>query len=468
MSAVGKFLHRRKNANPLEDSSENQGVAPKSSQINSEDPESLQRYMTLREDIRAVRLRHRRSQRASRYEHSLEKLRTRLSHTMERSRIRFEKFHSRATEREMRRETEEKLKLAKEYRKARISGTRAQVTSKIRQSVEMRALRLSKARQISLVVLMPVLVALALWSTVSVHAGITTTLGITTGPQWWGAWLVEPAMISVVAFIIIMRAVLRSSGGNLGWRATLLEWSFLSVSILLSMAGHWPESLGLTQIGEMLMHSLGAIGVAGVAFLIGMVDDAITSATPERDATGRIYPTLDETLRDLPELSHLSGTVRQESRLTETEASHSDETVRRNTETVRRDETEAVSLRQDSETASHLSETVRRDSETEASHPSQSDETVRRDDETVRQEASHSSHPDETVQVIAVNGEEVVIPDYVPEELDDRRKLVISVYEDAVRNEEDSSVKAIAERTGVPRATVGRYLKQWKEQSEVS
>ena len=468
MSAVGKFLHRRKNANPLEDSSENQGVAPKSSQINSGDPESLQRYMTLREDIRAVRLRHRRSQRASRYEHSLEKLRTRLSHTMERSRIHFEKFHSRATEREMRRETEEKLKLAKEYRKARISGTRAQVTSKIRQSVEMRALRLSKARQISLVVLMPVLAALALWSTVSVHAGITTTLGITTGPQWWGAWLVEPAMISVVAFIIIMRAVLRSSGGNLGWRATLLEWSFLSVSILLSMAGHWPESLGLTQIGEMLMHSLGAIGVAGVAFLIGMVDDAITSATPERDATGRIYPTLDETLRDLPELSHLSGTVRQESRLTETEASHSDETVRRNTETVRRDETEAVSLRQDSETASHLSETVRRDSEMEASHPSQSDETVRRDDETVRQEASHSSHPDETVQVIAVNGEEIVIPDYVPDELDDRRKLVISVYEDAVRNEEDSSVKAIAERTGVPRATVGRYLKQWKEQSEVS
>lgn len=461
MSAVGKFLHRRKNANPLEDSSENQGVAPKSSQINSGDPESLQRYMTLREDIRAVRLRHRRSQRASRYEHSLEKLRTRLSHTMERSRIHFEKFHSRATEREMRRETEEKLKLAKEYRKARISGTRAQVTSKIRQSVEMRALRLSKARQISLVVLMPVLAALALWSTVSVHAGITTTLGITTGPQWWGAWLVEPAMISVVAFIIIMRAVLRSSGGNLGWRATLLEWSFLSVSILLSMAGHWPESLGLTQIGEMLMHSLGAIGVAGVAFLIGMVDDAITSATPERDATGRIYPTLDETLRDLPELSHLSGTVRQESRLTETEASHSDETVRR-------DETEAVSLRQDSETASHLSETVRRDSEMEASHPSQSDETVRRDDETVRQEASHSSHPDETVQVIAVNGEEIVIPDYVPDELDDRRKLVISVYEDAVRNEEDSSVKAIAERTGVPRATVGRYLKQWKEQSEVS
>src|SRR5690606_8973535 len=377
------------------------------------------------------------------------------------SRIHFEKFHSRATEREMRRETEEKLKPAKEYRKARISGTRAQVTSKIRQSVEMRALRLSKARQISLVVLMPVLAALALWSTVSVHAGITTTLGITTGPQWWGAWLVEPAMISVVAFIIIMRAVLRSSGGNLGWRATLLEWSFLSVSILLSMAGHWPESLGLTQIGEMLMHSLGAIGVAGVAFLIGMVDDAITSATPERDATGRIYPTLDETLRDLPELSHLSGTVRQESRLTETEASHSDETVRR-------DETEAVSLRQDSETASHLSETVRRDSEMEASHPSQSDETVRRDDETVRQEASHSSHPGETVQVIAVNGEEVVIPDYVPDELDDRRKLVISVYEDAVRNEEDSSVKAIAERTGVPRATVGRYLKQWKEQSEVS
>src|SRR5690606_11082409 len=173
-------------------------------------------------------------------------------------------------------------------------------------------------------------------------------------------------------------------------------------------------------------------------FLIGMVDDAITSATPERDATGRIYPTLDETLRDLPELSHLSGTVRQESRLTETEASHSDETVRR-------DETEAVSLRQDSETASHLSETVRRDSGMEASHPSQSDETVRRDDETVRQEASHSSHPGETVQVIAVNGEEVVLPDYVPDELDDRRKLVISVYEDAVRNEEDSSVKAIAE-----------------------
>ncbi|GIM88725.1 helix-turn-helix domain-containing protein [Paractinoplanes toevensis] len=173
----------------------------------------------------------------------------------------------------------EAAKLADLYRAAKSAGARARVRAEMYQSAEMRALRLTKMRKILLAAGLPVLLAFALWSTTGVQAGVARLLNLNEGdPSWWSAWGVEPGLITIVALIIIGRAVLRTSGGDTDKRADIAEWTALTVSLALNIFGGWDG--GWAALGGAVAHSLGPLGAAGTAFLIGLFDTYIARADP--------------------------------------------------------------------------------------------------------------------------------------------------------------------------------------------
>ncbi|WP_344350878.1 hypothetical protein, partial [Catellatospora coxensis] len=161
--------------------------------------------------------------------------------------------------------------LAALYRRAQRSGTRARLRAQIQGSAEMRALRVARVRSVTLMAGVPVLVAFAAWSTTGVQAGVVRLLGLDGGTAgWWSAWAMEPALIAIVGLIIIGRAVLRSAGGDTDWRADAIEWTALATSLALNIVGGWAVGVDWAeQVGPMLAHSVGPIGAAGTAFLIG-------------------------------------------------------------------------------------------------------------------------------------------------------------------------------------------------------
>lgn len=216
-------------------------------------------------------------------DHRVLSLQARVRHQLEVSKARAAARRDRRQRREEDRDAAEASALADLHRRASVSGERARVRARIQQSAEMRALRVARVRTISLMVLLPVLVAFAAWSTAGVHAGLTMLLAIEAGsPMWVAAWVLEPALITIVGGLIIVRAVLRSSGGDLDWRATLAEWGALTVSIALNAAGHWPEGSSLTAVVALIAHSIGPLGAALTAWLIGIIDDAVANAQPEK------------------------------------------------------------------------------------------------------------------------------------------------------------------------------------------
>ncbi|GAB4050197.1 hypothetical protein [Catellatospora paridis] len=168
------------------------------------------------------------------------------------------------------------------YRRAQRSGTRARLRAQIQGSAEMRALRIARVRSVTLMAGVPVLAAFAAWSTTGVQAGVARLLGLTGGsPGWWSAWAMEPALIAIVGLIIIGRAVLRSAGGDTDWRADAIEWTALATSLALNIVGGWATGVHWSeQIGPMLAHSVGPIGAAGTAFLIGLFDGYVSAARP--------------------------------------------------------------------------------------------------------------------------------------------------------------------------------------------
>ncbi|WP_433530360.1 hypothetical protein ACQPYA_30045 [Micromonospora sp. CA-263727] len=200
--------------------------------------------------------------------------------------------------RERARDAEETAALAALYRRAARDGERARIRADIGRSAEMRALRVALVQRVTLLAGVPILVAFGAWSTTGVQAGVARLLSLDGGsPGWWAAWVMEPALIAVVALIIIGRAVLRSSGGDTDRRADVAEWTALSMSLALNMAGGWHGS-GWDALGAALAHSLGPIGAAGTAFLIGVFIDYATNARPwqgaprlaDLDLTGRPDP----------------------------------------------------------------------------------------------------------------------------------------------------------------------------------
>ncbi|MFI7074927.1 hypothetical protein [Micromonospora sediminicola] len=177
------------------------------------------------------------------------------------------------------RDAAEDVALAELYRRAKRSGERARIRAEIDGSAEMRALRVAKVRKVALLAGIPVLAAFAAWSTTGVQAGVVRLLDLDAGTaSWWAAWAVEPALITIVALIIIGRAVLRASGGEVDWKATVAEWSALGLSLALNIVGGWHG--GWDGLVTALPHSIGPVGCAGTAFLIGLFDSYVTAARP--------------------------------------------------------------------------------------------------------------------------------------------------------------------------------------------
>src|SRR5690606_40210020 len=129
-----------------------------------------------------------------------------------------------------------------------LAGAAARTRYEVLQTGEARALRLARTRTVALAALLPVLLAFGAWSAAGVQAGMVTLLSLEPGSvAAAAAWLVEPALIGVVATIILIRARLRSAGGDRDERATRIEWAALTLSILLNCVGHWPDSLDRSE-----------------------------------------------------------------------------------------------------------------------------------------------------------------------------------------------------------------------------
>ena len=176
---------------------------------------------------------------------------------------------------------------------ATLAGAAARTRYEVLQTGEARALRLARTRTAALAALLPVLLAFGAWSAAGVQAGMVTLLSLEPGSvAAAAAWLVEPALIGVVATIILIRSRLRSVGGDLDERATRIEWGALSLSILLNAVGHWPASLDATAFAALVGHALGPVGAAGTAYLISVIQDGISSADPWHLDDGSPAPSL--------------------------------------------------------------------------------------------------------------------------------------------------------------------------------
>lgn len=189
------------------------------------------------------------------------------------------------TRRQRAKDAAESAKLADLYRSAKSAGERAKIRAAMRNSAEVRAMRIAMVRKVSLFAGVPVLIAFAAWSTTGVQAGVARALNLTDGdPAWWAAWGVEPALIAIVALIIMGRAMLRTSGGDTDSRATLIEFGALGTSLALNVFGGWAGGLSWASFGGAFAHSLGPVFAAVTALLIGMFDDYVTHADPYKGA----------------------------------------------------------------------------------------------------------------------------------------------------------------------------------------
>src|SRR5690606_28230593 len=164
---------------------------------------------------------------------------------------------------------------------AMLAGAAARTRYEVLQTGEARALRLARTRTAALAALLPVLLAFGAWSAAGVQAGMVALLSLEPGSAAaTAAWLVEPALIGIVATVILVRAQLRSVGGDLDERATRVEWAALTLSIALNCAGHWPDDVDATAFAALVGHALGPLGAAATAYLISVIQDGISSANP--------------------------------------------------------------------------------------------------------------------------------------------------------------------------------------------
>src|SRR5690554_1566366 len=176
---------------------------------------------------------------------------------------------------------------------AMLAGAAARTRWEVLQTGEARALRLARTRTVALAALLPVLLAFGAWSAAGVQAGMVTLLSLEQGSAAAAAaWLVEPALIGIVATVILIRARLRSLGGDLDERATRVEWGALTLSIALNCVGHWPSDVDATAFAALVGHALGPIGAAATAYLISVIQDGISSADPWHLDDGSPAPSL--------------------------------------------------------------------------------------------------------------------------------------------------------------------------------
>ena len=216
------------------------------------------------------------------------RLRERLQHREARAQVR-------AEARTRRRARRARQRVDHLRQQALLAGTAARTRYEVLQTGEARALRLARTRTAALAALLPVLLAFGAWSAAGVQAGMVALLSLEQGSvAAAAAWLVEPALIGVVATVILIRARLRSVGGDLDERATRVEWAALTLSIALNCVGHWPRDVDATAFAALVGHALGPIGAAATAYLISVIQDGISSADPWHLDDGSPAPSLME------------------------------------------------------------------------------------------------------------------------------------------------------------------------------
>ncbi len=174
-------------------------------------------------------------------------------------------------------------RLAALYRHTASAGERARIAAEISRTGEMRALRIAKLQKVGVGSGLIALVGFGIWSTAGVHGGLVKLMSL--GPWsagWIAGWAVEPLLILIVAGLIVARAVLKMSGGDVDRRAKVLEGGALGTSIGLNMFGGWPEQAVSvsTALGTAMAHSVGAIFAALTAWAIGVLIDYTTRADP--------------------------------------------------------------------------------------------------------------------------------------------------------------------------------------------
>lgn len=207
------------------------------------------------------------------------------THEEDQARVRQWRMTARQARRQQAKDASEQARLDALYRRASREGHRAKIRAAILSSAEMRALRLARVRTVTLFVLLPVLLVLAGFSTAGAQAGAVELMNLVEGsPMWQAAWGIEPALITIVALVIVVRAILRSSGGDTDWKATAIEWGALGMSLWLNVVGGWQGDWSWAGIGTGLVtalpHTVGPLGCAGTALLIGLIDGYVTAAKP--------------------------------------------------------------------------------------------------------------------------------------------------------------------------------------------
>lgn len=145
------------------------------------------------------------------------------------------------------------------------------------------ALRLEATRRLVLAVLLPALIAFGGWSTAGVQAGAVAMTGAADGSaMWWALWALEPALIAIVAVVVLVRCrllgvVLEEAAAQtvrtVMIAAERLMWGALGVSLVINTVGHWPADLA--GAGGLLFHALGPIGAAATVHLIGVLLEAV-------------------------------------------------------------------------------------------------------------------------------------------------------------------------------------------------
>ncbi|GAA1981387.1 hypothetical protein GCM10009799_03100 [Nocardiopsis rhodophaea] len=219
----------------------------------------------------------------------LQKLRERLSRREGRARVRSQVRAKRA-----RRRAEQRREALR--RGAQLAGETARIRHEISQSGEARAMRVERTRALALAVMLPVLIAFGAWSAAGVQAGMVNLLGLADdSAAAYAAWLVEPALLGIVAGVILIRARLQSAGGDLDERATRIEVGALATSIVLNIAGHWPDALDGAALAALAGHTLGPLGAASSAYLISVVQDGVANADPWTLKDGSPAPSLADT-----------------------------------------------------------------------------------------------------------------------------------------------------------------------------
>lgn len=250
-----------------------------------------------------------------RREDDLARKATVIDHEIREAGVRERKAAARWARVQRARNAREMARLSRTRQRAIISGTRARLTAEMNQSGEVRALRLARLQTAVLCMGIPALSAFGFWSMGGVQAGTAELFHLVPGSFLWvAAWFLEPALILVAAGIIIFKAILRACGGEPTRGVSAVEWVALSVSVALNWVSV-PDGAGF---GGFLLHSIGPVGAAGVAFAIGLLLKCIGLADPWKDAP-RIadmdftVPDLEDVLADpFASLAGLSGEVHRQ------------------------------------------------------------------------------------------------------------------------------------------------------------